>query len=32
MSELAMGPVDVAPLVEQVENLGGLPGQQTVHR
>jgi hypothetical protein len=32
VSEVAMGPINLAPLVEQPENLGGLVGQDTVHR
>ena len=32
MGELAVGPVDIAPLVEQGQDLGGLLGQDAVHR
>ncbi len=32
MRELAMRPVDLAPLVEQGQDLFGLLGQQSVHR
>ncbi len=32
MGELAVGPVDLTPLIEQRQNLLGLDGEQPMHR